>query len=450
MTRYLRAGLIVCAVVALAALPAQAQGKQKAKKKAPKPVAAEVAAPADVAAEPTAPAPVPENTLELCQDKTDNDGDGHVDCADQDCEVFTLCLPPPMVSPLPPPQPRFVAPAPPPPPAEERGWMCSDGVDNDRDGLTDCFEKSCQSGRRCRREIYYVPEPEDKAPGLIISFGGGLAVPNFRGNDTKGHSDVYGNVPFHPDLGGLLNLSVGVLPVRWFGVGVNLMAGASFGSNRRSWEADEDGHDPTFRDPYKYDSYKGFGHVGGFVRFQWPFDRFVPYLQLSGGYSYARERWWIYNGSESWANIDENDESQLDGTREHDVRVFRHFTAAIEPGFDLFLRKRTFAVGLRAWLPVWANANPDVDNIGVMLNFTFTPMWRERPVMKPEYANPASTLEEETAEQKPEEPKAGPAPAPVPEETAASAEPAPATDAPAAPPAAPDPANEDPYAAPTH
>jgi len=445
MMRYLRSGLIVCTVALLATLPAQAQGKQKTKKKAPKPVAAEVAASTDVSAESDAPTPVPENTLEFCQDQKDNDGDGHVDCADQDCEVFALCLRPVMVSPLPPPpQPQFVAP-PPPPPAEERGWMCSDGVDNDRDGLTDCFEKVCQSSRRCRRQIYYVPEPEDKAPGLLISFGGGLAVPNFRGNRSEGHSDIYGEIPFHPDFGGLLNLSVGVLPVRWFGVGVNLLAGATFGSNRNDWEGDHnDAHDPTFTDPYKYDSYKGFGHVGGFVRFQWPFDRFVPYVQLSGGYTYARERWWIYSGGESWSAIDENDASQLDGTREHDVKVFRHFTAAIEPGFDVFARKRTFAVGLRAWMPVWATANPDVDNIGVMLNFTFTPMWREKPVMKPEYVNPASTLEEETAA-----PAPTPAPVPGPEETSAAAtEPAPATEAVATPVlAAP---LEDPYAAPTN
>jgi hypothetical protein len=339
---------------------------------------------------------------------------------------------------------------PPPPPTEERGWMCADGVDNDRDGLTDCFEKTCQTHRRCRREIYYVPEPENKAPGLLISFGGGLAVPNFRGNRSEVRSDFHGDVPYHPDLGGILDLSIGVLPVKFFGVGVNLMAGVTYGSNRSNWGRDNAADDPTFEDPYKYDAYKGFGHVGGFVRFQWPFDRFVPYLQISGGYTFARERWWIYDGNESWANIDSGDTADLDGDREIHVKEFRHFTAAIEPGFDVFARKRAFAVGLRAWMPVWATSNPDVDNIGIMLNFTFTPMWREKPVMKPEYVNPASTLEEETTAEEPTEPQTAPPPAAASatEGAVVSAEPAaaPATAAvPALPAAAP---IDDPYATP--
>jgi len=35
-----------------------------------------------------------ENTLALCQDGVDNDGDGHVDCVDQDCGVFAVCAAP--------------------------------------------------------------------------------------------------------------------------------------------------------------------------------------------------------------------------------------------------------------------------------------------------------------------------------------------------------------------
>ena len=34
---------------------------------------------------------VQENQLDLCQDGVDNDRDSHVDCADQDCQVFVLC-----------------------------------------------------------------------------------------------------------------------------------------------------------------------------------------------------------------------------------------------------------------------------------------------------------------------------------------------------------------------
>ncbi len=32
-----------------------------------------------------------ENTLDRCDDSLDNDGDGHTDCEDQDCEVFVMC-----------------------------------------------------------------------------------------------------------------------------------------------------------------------------------------------------------------------------------------------------------------------------------------------------------------------------------------------------------------------
>jgi hypothetical protein len=119
---------------------------------------------------------------------------------------------------------------------------------------------------------------------------------------------------------------------------------------------------------------------------------------------------------------------------DYDVRIFRHFTVALEPGFDVFVAKRVFAVGVRAWMPVWATSNPDVDNIGVMLNFSFTPMWREKPVIKPEYANPASTFEEETMEEEPT--------VPATEGTVVAAEPA------APPPADPITPMDDPYATP--
>jgi hypothetical protein len=36
--------------------------------------------------------PVDENTLETCQDGHDNDRDGFVDCDDQDCSIFAMCV----------------------------------------------------------------------------------------------------------------------------------------------------------------------------------------------------------------------------------------------------------------------------------------------------------------------------------------------------------------------
>ncbi|MGZ3427649.1 MAG: hypothetical protein ACXVCV_13420 [Polyangia bacterium] len=35
--------------------------------------------------------PPAENTRAACTDGRDNDGDGHIDCADQDCQDFTFC-----------------------------------------------------------------------------------------------------------------------------------------------------------------------------------------------------------------------------------------------------------------------------------------------------------------------------------------------------------------------
>lgn len=42
---------------------------------------------------------VQENTLEGCRDGLDNDDDGHLDCDDQDCEIYAMCLAPPAAEP---------------------------------------------------------------------------------------------------------------------------------------------------------------------------------------------------------------------------------------------------------------------------------------------------------------------------------------------------------------
>ena len=39
--------------------------------------------------DPAAPA---ENTIGACSDGIDNDGDGWIDCDDQDCLVFAMCV----------------------------------------------------------------------------------------------------------------------------------------------------------------------------------------------------------------------------------------------------------------------------------------------------------------------------------------------------------------------
>ena len=64
----------------------------------------------------------------------------------------------------------------------------------------------------------------------------------------------------------------------------------------------------------------------------------------------------------------------------------RHFLFALEPGLEISVIRRLFSIGIRAWLPVVATKNFSYDNIGILTSFTFTPGWREPPVLKPEYS----------------------------------------------------------------
>ncbi len=52
---------------------------------------------------------------EICNNGTDDDGDGDIDCADTDCAGSALCT----------------------------ETICSDGIDNDNDGATDCADSDC-------------------------------------------------------------------------------------------------------------------------------------------------------------------------------------------------------------------------------------------------------------------------------------------------------------------
>jgi hypothetical protein len=54
-------------------------------------VALTAAAPAFAQGPNAATVPQAENTRAACTDGVDNDGDGHLDCADQDCQDFTFC-----------------------------------------------------------------------------------------------------------------------------------------------------------------------------------------------------------------------------------------------------------------------------------------------------------------------------------------------------------------------
>ena len=73
------------------------------------------------------PATGAENTQALCKDGQDNDGDGLVDCADQDCGYFKFCVKA---------KPASAG-------AENTPAKCKDGKDNDGDGLADCADQDC-------------------------------------------------------------------------------------------------------------------------------------------------------------------------------------------------------------------------------------------------------------------------------------------------------------------
>ncbi len=340
---------------------------------------------------------VQENTLDACSDGIDNDADTHVDCDDQDCSIYAVCVKAPLKEEEPAAEEEIVHLSNP-----EYGSMCRDGKDNNEDGLIDCHETSCQRYRYCKRLMYETPEPRNKAPGLLINFSLGVALPNFRTptattdearlTTTSTYSTTSGllDVPFDPDVGGMASFKIGYLPLKWLGVGINHMGAITAATNQSEHLHTRD--DP---DKYKYHGYKISFHIGGFLRFQWPFSRFVPYLDIAMGYSRVKYKWQIYDPDYSWDAIrSSSDDDYYDYTPDPDVtetQEYRHFTLALEPGFDVFVSRRRFAIGLRAWLPVIAadgessTDQSSTDNIGIMLSLTLTPMWRERPRLKPEY-----------------------------------------------------------------
>jgi hypothetical protein len=443
----------VAITIMTAALFSLAAPLEVVAQKADKPAAAQKAE------KKAAPRKGPENTLAACQDGLDNDGNGHTDCDDQDCEIFAICVhaaapapapaPVAVAEPAPAPAPPAVAPAPPPVP--EVRFLCFDGVDNDGDGATDCaddacrFERACrmrveagrncydgidndgnglvdcgdpgcasqrrcrpreESGRACRdgvdndgnglvdcedtgcaNEKYcvkkrtFVPEPADKAPGLLVDLGMGLAMPNWRRSGAyvpAGDNRYDERIPFRPDLGFAMDLQVGYLPLRWLGFGVAGLMTETGASNQTDW------YDLNENDPYKYDGEATHWNVSGFVRFQWPSEVFVPYINLAAGYSYNSYRWSVYPGYEDWDDINYGDMHMDDNESSYHV-VYKHLTLAVEPGFDVFVRRRSISVGLHAWLPVWASQDAGSDNLGAMITLSFFPTYRESPQVRPEY-----------------------------------------------------------------
>ena len=65
------------------------------------------------------PAPVPD---EICDNGTDDDRDGDVDCDDSDCSELAVCIP---------------------------DEICDNGIDDDRDGAADCDDNDCVDDANC-------------------------------------------------------------------------------------------------------------------------------------------------------------------------------------------------------------------------------------------------------------------------------------------------------------
>jgi len=128
-----------------------------------------------VGAAPVAPAAPPapaasENTPSACKDGVDNDGDAQVDCSDQDCSVLVFCA--------------GVTPAAPAAPAasENTPSACKDGVDNDGDGRVDCSDQDCSvlvfcAGVAPAAPVKPAPLEQPKAKGAPALPAGKVSVP---------------------------------------------------------------------------------------------------------------------------------------------------------------------------------------------------------------------------------------------------------------------------------
>jgi hypothetical protein len=248
--------------------------------------------------------------------------------------------------------------------------------------------------------MYHYVEDDTRPPGLFVNFGFGAAFPNYRHPRAETDSVHGDNISFDPDLGGMLDLQLGMMFLKYVGAGVNFKWAVTGAGNHDhmifSEQTDED---------YKYMGLKYAANIGGFVRLQWPFERVVPYVNIHAGYSAARHRWHVYDGENSWSDIREHESDDswpIEG--EKDVKhsgSMRHFTFALEPGFDVQVVKRFFGIGLKAWLPVVASSDSETDNVGLILNFSFTPQWRGSKQLKDKYKNaPAPTPSPQTPSNK--------------------------------------------------
>ncbi len=85
-------------------------------------------------------APMPPPAREVCFDGIDNDRDGRLDCADDDCAETCTAVQ------------MYGAPLPHAPVAE----ICDDGADNDGDGRVDCADDGCSTYDACQALMDYA------------------------------------------------------------------------------------------------------------------------------------------------------------------------------------------------------------------------------------------------------------------------------------------------------
>lgn len=268
----------------------------------------------------------------------------------------------------------------------EMGVQCRDGIDNDGNGVADCHEPHCQETKFCEDVVFYVPEPKDKAPGLLMSLGAGFALPNWQRPEDERQSDDKGRqwvVPYGPDFGAIANLAVALLPTHWFGVGLQGMFAGAAVQSKHTW----------YDESKKFDGFKIFFHTGAFVRFQLPFEWVVPFINLSSGFSFAQYRWITFTRTEG------DTDARRSGDNIVDPPTY-HATFAAEIGIDFYLIKRFLAIGLKGYAPFAATEKPGTDNTALMITGTITPFWPEEETIHPDFLPPS---EDEPAEDEPSE-----------------------------------------------
>ena len=115
----------------------------------------------------------PKPVVEICTDGLDNDGDGLIDCADSDCASDPICILPP---------PKGVE-------------ICNDGLDNDSDSLVDCADPDCASDLICPKlSAPTLPPAPVLAPPLSTPTGPAPMIPwlptlTIEGNCADGIDD---------------------------------------------------------------------------------------------------------------------------------------------------------------------------------------------------------------------------------------------------------------------